>query len=96
MLMNCVKRIPSYLRGSVDVFVNLECIHFTFTCIYCISLIPDALIRRITCISLYPDVPIGRITKIHEVVPSVVSRGISTLVLVTRAYITELGLLKHT
>ena len=59
-------------------------------------MIPDAPIGRITCISLYPDVPIGRITKIHEEVPFIVSRVISTLVLVTRAYISELGLLEPT
>ena len=67
-----------------------------FTCIYCISMILNAPIMRITCISLYLDVPVRRITKIHEVVPSVVSRGISTLVLVTQAYIIELGLLDPT
>ena len=50
---------------------------------------PDAPIDRITCILLYPNVPIRRITKIHEEFPSVISRFISTLVLVTRAYITE-------
>ena len=61
-----------------------------------ILVVPDALIGRITCISLYPDVPIGRITKSHEEVPSIVSRVISTLVVVTRAYITELGLLEPT
>ena len=65
-----------------------------FTFIYCISLVHNAPIRRITCISLYPDVPIERITKSHEEVPFVVSQVISTLVVVTRAYITELGLLK--
>ena len=60
----------------------------------CILLVPDVPIGRIISISLYPDVPIGRITKSHEVVPSVVSRVIITLVVVTRAYITELGLLE--
>ena len=67
-----------------------------FTCIYCISLILDAPIGIITCISLYPDVPIERITKIHEEVPSIVSLVISTLVVITQAYIIELGLLKPT
>ena len=43
-------------------------------------------------IFVVPDVPIGRITKSHEEVPFVVSRVISTLVVVTRAYISELGL----
>ena len=61
-----------------------------------ILVVSDAPIGRITCISLYPDVPIGRITKSHEEVPFVVSRVISTLVVVTRAYITELGLLEPT
>ena len=59
-------------------------------------MVPDAPIGRITCITLYPDVPIGRINKSHEEVPSVVSRVISTPVVVTRAYITELGLLETT
>ena len=53
----------------------------------------DAPIGIITCIYLYPDVPIGRITKSHEEVPFVVSRVISTLVLVTQSYIIDLGLL---
>ena len=53
-------------------------------------MVPDAPIGRITCITLYLDVPIGRINKSHEEVPSVVSRVISTPVVVTRAYITEL------
>ena len=59
-------------------------------------MVPNAPVGRITCISLYLDAPIGRITKIHEEVPSIVSRVISNLVVVTRAYITELGLLKPT
>ena len=63
---------------------------------YIFLVVPDAPIRRITCISLYPDVPIGRITKSHEKVPSVVSRVISTPVVVTRAYIADLGLLEPT
>ena len=54
-----------------------------------ILVVLDAPIGRITCISLYPDVPIERIIKSHEEVPSVVSRVISTPVVVTRAYITE-------
>ena len=57
---------------------------------------PDVPIGRIIYISLYPDVPIERITKGHEEIPSVVSQVISTLVVVTRAYITELGLLEPT
>ena len=57
-----------------------------------ILVVPDAPIGRITCISLYPDVPIERITKSHEEDPFVVSWVINTLVVVTRAYITELGL----
>ena len=61
-----------------------------------ILVVLDAPIGRITCIYLYLDVPIGRITKSHEEVPSVVSRVISTLVVVTRAYITELGLIDPT
>ena len=56
---------------------------------YIFLVVPNAPIVRITCINLYPDVPIGRITKIHEEVPSIVSRVVSTLVVVTRAYITE-------
>ena len=40
-------------------------------------------------IFVVPDVPIRRITKSHEEIPSVVSRVISTPVVVTRAYITE-------
>ena len=52
----------------------------------------DVPIRRITCISLYPDVPIGRITKSHAEVPYVVSRVISTPVVVTRAYMTGLNI----
>ena len=59
-------------------------------------MVPDVPIGRITCISLYPDVPIERITKIHEEVPFVVSRVISTLVVVIQTYITELGLLEPT
>ena len=59
-------------------------------------MVPNAPIRRITCIFLYPDVPIGRITKIHEEVPSIVTQVITTLVVVTWAYITELGLLEPT
>ena len=59
-------------------------------------MVPDAPIGRITCISFYPDVPIERITKSHEEVPSFVSQVISTLVVVTRAYIIELGLLEPT
>ena len=39
MLMNCVKRIPSYLRGIVDVFVTSECIHLYIS--YYISLYVD-------------------------------------------------------
>ena len=39
---------------------------------------------------------IERINKSHEEVPSIVSRVISTLVVVTWAYITELGLLEPT
>ena len=45
-------------------------------------IIPDVPIGRIICISLYPDVPIKRITKIHEEKPSVVSRVISTLIII--------------
>ena len=60
-----------------------------------ILVVPDAPIGRITCITLYPNVTIGRITKSHEEVPSVV-KVISTLVVVTRAYIIELGLLEPT
>ena len=59
-------------------------------------MVPDAPIGRISCITLYPDVPIKRINKIHEEIPSVVSRVISTLVMVTQAYITKLGLLEPT
>ena len=59
-----------------------------------IFVVPDAPIGRITCISLYPDVPIRRINKSPEEVPSVVSRVISTLVVVIQAYIIELGLLE--
>ena len=76
------------LQG-VDVFVTSECIHLYI--LYFIG--PHAPLGRITCISLYPDVPIGRITKSNEEVPSIVSGVISTLVVVTRAYIIELGLL---
>ena len=61
-----------------------------------IFVVPDVSIGTITCINLYPSVPIGRIPKIHEEVTSIVSRVISTRVVVTRAYITELGLLKPT
>ena len=39
---------------------------------------------------------IGRINKSHEEVPPIVSRVISTPVVVTRAYITKLGLLEPT
>ena len=58
--------------------------------------VPYVPIGRITCISLYPDAPIGRITKSHEEVPFVVSRVNSILVVVTQAYITELGSLEPT
>ena len=61
-----------------------------------ILVVLDAPIGRITCISLYLDVPIEIITKIHEEFPSIVSRVISTPVVVTSAYITELGLLEPT
>ena len=54
-------------------------------------------LKRRGAIQVYnTDVPIGRITKIHEEVPSVLSRVISTLVVVTPVYITELGLLEPT
>ena len=43
-------------------------------------IIPDVPIGRIICISLYPNVPIGIIAKIHEEIPSVVSRVINTLI----------------
>ena len=33
VLINCVKRIPSQLRGSFDVIVTSECIHLYFLCI---------------------------------------------------------------
>ena len=42
------------------------------------------------------DVPIRRITNSHEEVPFIVSPVISTPVVVTRAYITKLGLLNPT
>ena len=41
-------------------------------------------------------IPIGRITKSHEEVPSIVIWVISTPIVVTRAYITKLGLLEPT
>ena len=63
---------------------------------YILLVVPDAPIGRITCISLYLDVPIERITKSYEEVPSIVSRVISTLVVVIQAYITKLGLLEPT
>ena len=61
-----------------------------------IFVVPDVPIERITCITLYLDVPIEIITKSDEEDPSVVSQVISTPVVVTRAYITKLGLLEPT
>ena len=43
-----------------------------------------------------PQLPIGKINKSHEELPSVVSQVVSIPVVVTRAYITKLGLLEPT
>ena len=47
MLEYCVKRIPSYLRGSVDVYVTSECI---LLCILCI--VTQCLIQNVSIMYL--------------------------------------------
>ena len=71
--MNCVKRIPSLLRGSVDLFVSSECIHLYCTLMF---LSGESFVFHCT-----PDVPIQRIfniiksCKFIEVNPPFVDQG---------------------
>ena len=55
---NCVERIPSYLRGSFDVYVTLECISY----IYCNPM----SILGCTWVMSCPDVPIGNIYNVNK------------------------------
>ena len=45
---NCVERIPSWLRRSVDVFVTLECIHLCILCIVTWCLFRDVSIMYLS------------------------------------------------
>ena len=77
---------------NVDVFVTWECIHLYI--LYFIG--PRCSYRENHLYFFVPRCSYPGITKSHEEVPSVVSRVISTLVVVTQAYITKLGLLNPT
>ena len=52
VLTNCVERIPSSLRGSVDVFVTSECIHPYILCI-----VPRCLFRDVSVMYLSQFMP---------------------------------------
>ena len=48
VLINCVERIPSYLRGSVYVIVTSECIHLYFLCIITRCLFQDVFVMYLS------------------------------------------------
>ena len=52
VLINCVNRIPSYLRGSIDVFVTSECIH-----LYILCLVPQCLFWEVSIMYLSHVMP---------------------------------------
>ena len=58
---NCVERIPSELRGSVDVYVTSECISLLFL-IYCNPMFILGCAWVMSC----PDVPIRKIYIVNK------------------------------
>ena len=64
VLINCVERIPSYLRGSVDVFVTSKCIY-----LYILCLVPRCLFQEVSVMYLshaMPHVPIKRFNNVNK------------------------------
>ena len=87
-----VVMLEEHTYMNVDVFVTSECIHLYI--LYFIG--PRCSYWENHLYFFVPRCSYREITKSHEEVPFIVSWVSSTLVVVTQAYITELGILDPT